>query len=171
MGNKLLGAADADQIAGQAYVHEVELGSLDDAFANVGAVRQQTEHDVACLEHAQPVPHRRLRHADIGARLDRLPLNDASNAPELHNERVCLHVVSAGLCGRTTSRVAGLPLAPSFPVDEAPPELSVTEFAIDADTVRARLTMTDVVTPVDLGGVLAAASAEERGLLRRCWRC
>lgn len=81
----------------------------------------------------------------------------------MHNERVYLHVVSAGLWGRTTSRVAGLPLALSFPVDEAPPELSVTEFVIDADTVTARLTMTDVVIPVDLGGVLAAASAEGAG--------
>lgn len=83
--------------------------------------------------------------------------------PELHNQRVYVHVVSAGLWGRTTSRVAGLPLALSFPVDEAPPELSVTEFVIDADTLRARLTTTDVVIPVDLGGVPAAASAEGAG--------
>ena len=59
--------------------------------------------------------------------------------------------------------MAGLPLALSFPVDEAPPELSVTEFVIDGDTVRARLTTTEVVIPIDLGGVLAAASAEGVG--------
>ena len=90
-------------------------------------------------------------------------LTSSGGGPELHNQRVYLHVVSAGLWGRTTSRVAGLPLALSFPVDEAPPELSVTEFVIDADTVRARLTTTDVVIPIDLGGVLAAASAEGVG--------
>ena len=90
-------------------------------------------------------------------------LTSSGGGPELHNQRVYLHVVSAGLWGRTTSRVAGLPLALSFPVDEAPPELSVTEFVIDGDTVRARLTTTDVVIPIDLGGVLAAASAEGAG--------
>ncbi|MCY3850109.1 MAG: hypothetical protein OXF75_04810 [Acidimicrobiaceae bacterium] len=90
-------------------------------------------------------------------------LTSSGNGPELHNQRVYLHVVSAGLWGRTSSRVAGLPLALSFSVDEAPPDLSVTDFAIEGDTVRARLTRTDLVVPVDLREVLAAAGAEGAG--------
>lgn len=90
-------------------------------------------------------------------------LTSSGNGPELHNRRVYLHVVSAGMWGRTTSRVAGLPLALSFPVDEAPPDLSVTDFAIEGETVRARLSLTDLVVPVDLREVLAAAGAEGAG--------
>ena len=40
------------------------------------------------------------------------------------------------------------------------PGLSVTDFAIDGETVRARLSITDLVIPVDLREVLAAAGAE-----------
>ena len=90
-------------------------------------------------------------------------LTSSGGGPELHNRRVYLHVVSAGMWGRTTSRVAGLPLALSFPVDEAPAELSVTEFVIDGETVRARLSISGLVIPVDLREVLAAASAEGAG--------
>lgn len=90
-------------------------------------------------------------------------LTSSGGGPELHNRRVYLHVVSAGMWGRTTSKVAGLPLALSFPVDEAPSELSVTEFVIDGETVRARLSISDLVIPVDLREVLAAASAEGAG--------
>ena len=87
-------------------------------------------------------------------------LTSSGNGPELHNQRVYLHVVSAGMWGRTTSTVAGLPLALSFSVDEAPPALSVTDFTIEGETVRARMSLTDLVVPVDLREVLAAASAE-----------
>ena len=90
-------------------------------------------------------------------------LTSSGGGPELHNRRVYLHVVSAGMWGRTTSKVAGLPLALSFPVDEAPAELSVTEFVIDGETVRARLSISGLVIPVDLREVLAAASAEGAG--------
>lgn len=90
-------------------------------------------------------------------------LTSSGNGPELHNQRVYLHVVSAGMWGRTTSRVAGLPLALSFPVDEAPADLSVTDFAIEGETVRARLSLNDLVVPVDLREVLTAASAEGAG--------
>ncbi len=87
-------------------------------------------------------------------------LTSSGNGPELHNRRVYLEVVSVGMWGRTTSRVAGLPLALSFRVDEAPPELSVTGFVIDGETVRAHVSITNLVVPVDLREVLSAASAE-----------
>ena len=90
-------------------------------------------------------------------------LTSSGNGPELHNRRVYLQVVSAGMWGRTTSRVAGLPLALSFAVDEAPPELSVTGFVIDGETVRAHVSITNLVVPVDLREVLSAAGAEGAG--------
>ena len=145
--------------------HDVGLDSSQLDRIEVGRLTAEVETSVAELR-------RWLELRDLGAKVEisdgvvvirpgrSARLTSSGSGPELHNRRVYLHVVSAGLWGRTTSRVAGLPLALSFPVDEAPPGLSVTDFAIDGETVRARLSTTDLVIPVDLREVLAAASAE-----------
>lgn len=148
--------------------HDVGLDSNQLDRIEVGRLTAEVETSVAELR-------RWLELRDLDAKVEIVDgvfvirpgwssrLTSSGGGPELHNRRVYLHVVSAGMWGRTTSRVAGLPLALSFPVDEAPAELSVTEFVIDGETVRARLSISDLVIPVDLREVLAAASAEGVG--------
>ncbi len=51
---KLLGVTDAEEVAQQARVEEIELGCLDEALAQVAVVRTKPEDKVAGFQDGQP---------------------------------------------------------------------------------------------------------------------
>ena len=63
----LAGVLDAEKVAGQSHVVEVELGRFDEALADVGEKGRQPKNDVARLEDGEPVARRSLRHSGIRA--------------------------------------------------------------------------------------------------------
>ena len=79
-------ALDAEQVAGQPHVVEVELRRLDQAPADVRVERRQLEDDVARLEDCEPLPRGRVGHARVRAERAQVEqLADASRA-ETHEE-------------------------------------------------------------------------------------
>ena len=67
MRRHLASVLDAEEVAGQSHIVEVELGRLDDALANVAEEGRKLENDVAGLEDSEPVSRRSLRYAGVRA--------------------------------------------------------------------------------------------------------
>src|SRR5215210_1292375 len=65
VGLELSRVLDVEESRRQTGIVEVELGRLDEAFAEIGKERRQTEDDVARLQHREPGASRGLGDAAI----------------------------------------------------------------------------------------------------------
>ena len=81
MGAQLIGMLNADEVARQSYVVEIELGCFDQALSYVGKKRRKLEHHVAGFQDGQPMARSGVRNSGIRAQCgDVDKLTDPSGA-------------------------------------------------------------------------------------------